>query len=417
MTVACDPFATLAQQSPDALLALIALHRADTRTDKIDVGVGIYRDEEGRTPVLRAVKAAEARLLTEQPTKAYLGAEGDPRFAELVAALIYGTEAQNPRRFGLQTPGGTGALRLGAELIARMAPDAAVWIGAPTWPNHSPIFAEAGLSTTAHAYFDPATRGIAFDAMMSAVGNAEPGDILLLHGCCHNPTGTQFTKQQWRDLADFCVTRGVLPFIDLAYQGLGDGLDEDVDGLRMLLESVPSALVAYSCDKNFGLYRDRVGALLVQASMPANVARARDSLLSLSRSLWSMPPDHGAAIARIILDDPVLAGVWRDELSEMRTRLNGMRASLACAHPLLAPIALQRGMFCLLPIASSAVASLRENDGIYMAVSGRINIAGLVPANLPRFAEAIAPYLSRWTEEIAGNANISIRDQATERCP
>lgn len=395
MTIAFDPFASLGRQNPDALLALIAMHRTDPRLDKIDVGVGVYRDAEGRTPVLRAVKAAEARLLAEQPTKAYLGPEGDPRFADLVATLIFGVEAQYPRRFGLQTPGGTGALRLGAELIARMTPDARVWIGDPTWPNHAPIFAEAGLATSAHAYFDPATRGVAFEAMMHALADTKPGDILLLHGCCHNPTGTQFTQQEWRDLADLCVARGLMPFIDLAYQGLGGGLDEDVAGVRLMLNAVPSALVAYSCDKNFGLYRDRVGALWVQASTPAALGLARENLLTLSRSLWSMPPDHGAALVRVILDDAVLARDWRDELSEMRTRLNRIRASLASAHPALTPIALQQGLFSLLPISSSAVMSLRETYGIYMASSGRINIAGLVPANLPRFAKAVVPHLSR----------------------
>lgn len=394
MNPAFDPFASLAQPGPDALLALIAMHRADPRADRIDVGVGVYRDAEGRTPVLRAVKSAEARLLAEQPSKAYLGAEGDPRFADLIASLIHGVDTRDLNRFGLQTPGGTGALRLGAELIARFAPDSRVWISDPTWPNHAPIFAESGLKTVAHAYFDSTTRGIAFDGMMGALVGARAGDILLLHGCCHNPTGTQFTLQEWRDLADLCVARGILPFIDLAYQGLGDHLDADVAGVRLMLDAVPSALIAYSCDKNFGLYRERVGALFVQASTSASLAAARDNLLALSRSLWSMPPDHGAAIVRIILDDPTLARDWRDELSEMRTRLNRMRASLASAHPLLAPIRLQRGMFCLLPIASSAVVSLRESHAIYMAGNGRINIAGLAPANLQHFAAAVVPYLS-----------------------
>ncbi|ODU22513.1 MAG: aromatic amino acid aminotransferase [Sphingomonas sp. SCN 67-18] len=387
------PFAALSPQNPDGLLALIAMHRADPRPGKIDLGVGIYRDADGRTPVMRAVKAAEARLLAEQPTKAYLGSEGDPRYAELIAELLLGPGADDPRRFCLQTPGGTGALRLGAELIARMAPQARVWIGDPTWPNHGPIFSAARLVPIAHAFFDRATGTIAFDAMMAALADARAGDVLLLHGGCHNPTGTQFSPDQWRALAQFCIARGLLPFIDLAYQGLGDGLDEDAGGVRLMVDAVPGAMIAYSCDKNFGLYRERVGALWIQAATPITADLARANLLTLARILWSMPPDHGAAVVRIILDDAALAQDWRAELTTMRARLNAVRGSLAAAHPALAAIAGQRGMFSLLPVGPDAVARLRQEHGIHMAGSGRINIAGLSPANLPRFTDALAACL------------------------
>lgn len=393
MSAGPDTFARLAPLPADALLALIALCRADLRAEKIDVGVGVYRDEAGATTVLRAVKAAEDRLVAEQSSKAYLGAEGDQRFIELLAPIVFGAGTNEPHRFGLQTPGGTGALRLGAELLARTAPAARVWIGTPTWPNHAPIFAEAGLTPAFHPYYDATSGGIAFSAMLEALHAAMPGDAVLLHGCSHNPTGTELSIDEWRAVAAVCTERGLLPFVDLAYQGLGDGLEEDVAGMRLLLDSVPDSLVAYSCDKNFALYRERVGALWIQTRNPARLAIARDNLLALARSLWSMPPDHGAATVRIVLDDPDLADMWRAELATMRQRLNSVRTALAVAHPGLAGIAAQRGLFSLLPITSQAVKTLREAHGIYMADNARINVAGLNAANLARFTDALTPFL------------------------
>ncbi|MCJ2180964.1 amino acid aminotransferase [Novosphingobium album (ex Hu et al. 2023)] len=393
MSLDLVPFSGLSARKPDALLALIALHEADRRPGKIDVGVGVYRDETDRTPVMRAVKAAEVRLADEQPTKAYLGADGDVQYTALLSDVVFGSHRQEPRRFGLQTPGGTGALRLGAELIAHAAPDTRVWLGAPTWPNHAPIFEEARLKTATHPYFDMASGGIAFDAMIDALGDAAPGDVLLLHGCCHNPTGTQFTLAQWRELANLCNVRGLVPFVDLAYQGLGDGLEEDAAGVRQLLEAVPGALLAYSCDKNFGLYRERVGALWVQASAPGLTELVRGNLLALARSLWSMPPDHGAAIVRTILEDSALVMQWRDELDAMRARINAVRKALAAQHPALDAIAGQRGLFSLLPVDADAVASMRDSHGIYMPANARLNLAGLNARNLVAFAEALRPHI------------------------
>ena len=387
------PFASLRPQQPDGLLALIAMHRADPRPDKIDVGVGVYRDEAGLTPVMRAVKAAEARLYSEQRSKSYLGAEGDVRFAELLRDLVFGEARRDARPFGLQTPGGTGALRLGAQILARAAPASRVWVSQPTWPNHAPIFAEAGLETLVHPYFDLETRGIAFDAMLEVLQRSRPGDVILLHGCCHNPSGTQFTPGQWTMLAALCNDRGLIPFVDLAYQGLGNDLDADGAGMRLLLEAVPTALVAYSCDKNFALYRDRVGALFVQTANDSVGEVARANALALARSLWSMPPDHGAAVVRTILDDSELRATWGDELDRMRGRLNRMRSDLAEAHPALAPIAVQRGLFSLLPIGAGAVAAMRESHGIYMPADGRINLAGLNEANLSRFVDGLLPHI------------------------
>lgn len=387
-------FTGLEPQAPDALLGLISLFRADPRADKIDLGVGIYRDQAGATPVMRAVKAAEAALLTEQMTKAYLGPEGDVLSTHLLARVVFGDDlAASDRLTGIQTPGGTGALRLGAELVRRARPDATVWIGHPTWPNHAPIFGQAGLAVQTHRFFESRTGSVDFDGMMADLATACAGDVLLLHGCCHNPTGASFTAAQWNEIARLCATRGLLPFIDLAYQGLGDGLEQDAHATRLLLERLPHALVAYSCDKNFGLYRDRVGALWGLGESAAITNLIHGNMLSLARSLWSMPPDHGAAIARIILQSPDLRADWIAELDQMRTRINALRGGLAAAHPALAPIAHQRGMFAMLPIFPAAVIALRETHGIYMAGNGRINIAGLRLETIPTFIAGLTPHL------------------------
>lgn len=386
--------AGLEPQAPDALLGLIGLFRADTRPGKIDLGVGIYRDQAGATPVMRAVKVAEAKLLAEQTTKAYLGPEGDALYTDLLARIVFGDDlAASDRLTGVQTPGGTGALRLGAELVRRAQPDATIWIGHPTWPNHAPIFGEAGLVVRTHRFFDPRTGSIDFDGMMADLAAARAGDVLLLHGCCHNPTGASFSDAQWDEIVQLCATRGLLPFIDLAYQGLGDGLEQDAHATRLLLERLPNALVAYSCDKNFGLYRDRVGALWGLGENAAVTNLIHGNMLSLARSLWSMPPDHGAAIVRTILQSPDLRADWIAELDYMRTRINALRSGLATAHPALAPIAHQRGMFAMLPISPAAVIALREAHGIYMAGNGRINIAGLRLDTIPTFIAGLSPHL------------------------
>ncbi len=402
--IACPPrviepapepaFASLALEAPDALLGLIAQFRADPRQGKIDLGVGVFRDEQGRTPVLRAVKAAEAHLLATQPSKSYLGPEGDQRFTDLLADIVFGEAAGSERLTGVQTPGGTGALRLGADLLARARPGATVWLSDPTWPNHAPIFRAAGLASRAHRFFDIASGTLLFDEMLADLTQAAAGDILLLHGCCHNPTGATLSQAQWRTLLAMCGERGLIPFIDLAYQGLGDGLDTDAGPARLAIETLPEVLVAYSCDKNFGLYRERVGALWAQGATAASAAAIRSNMLSLARVLWSMPPDHGAAVVRAILESPELTQDWRDELAAMRQRINGLRAALGAAHPKLAPIATQRGMFAMLPLSPPQVSALRAEHGVYMAGNGRINIAGLTPESIPAFVTALAPCLA-----------------------
>lgn len=381
-------FGGLAVQPADALLGLIGLYRADQRPGKIDLGVGVFRDDSGRTPVMRAVKAAEAALVEGQESKSYLGAEGDVCFAQLLAEVAFGAGAD--RLVGVQTPGGTGALRLGAELIARSRPGATLWIGAPTWPNHAPIFRDAGLRIETHRFYDVASAAIDFDAMLEDLSAAQAGDVLLLHGCCHNPTGAGFSGEQWREIAQLCERRGLLPFIDLAYQGLGDGLEADAAAMRGLLATLPEAVIAYSCDKNFGLYRERVGALWVQSAAAELV---RGNMLALARSLWSMPPDHGAAVVRLVLEDAALRADWAAELDAMRARINALRTALAASHPRLEAIDAQRGMFALLPLGPDTVEALRREHGIYMAGNGRINIAGLTLNTIPQFVAGLAPHL------------------------
>lgn len=375
----------LTAQPADPLLALIGLFRDDPRTTKIDMGVGVYRDAAGKTPVMAAVKAAEGVLLKEQQTKSYLGPEGDVRFAELLTPIIFG-EIDRARLCGVQTPGGTGALRLGAELLARGRAGARVLVGTPTWPNHVPLMEAAGLQIVPFKHFDVATQTLCFDETLAAINAATPGDVILLHGCCHNPTGADYTVDQWNTIAPLIAECGLLPFVDLAYQGLGNGLDADAAGLRAVVAHNAQALVAYSCDKNFGLYRERVGALFVVSDTAAVI---QSNLLALARANWSMPPDHGAAIVRTILDSPELTASWRAELDAMRLRILSVREGVAACDPAIG-LTKQTGMFSMLPLSPEQIRTLREVHAVYMAGSGRINVAGLTPDAIPAFAAAVA---------------------------
>ncbi len=384
-------FEGLQPQPADALLALIGLFRDDQRAGKIDLGVGTYRDEGGGTPIMGAVKAAERRLAESQPTKAYLGPEGDQRFVELLRPIAFGAaDAHAGRLAGVQTPGGSGALRLGGELIAAARPGARVWLGTPTWPNHRPVLEAAGMTVVEYPYFDVATQTLRFDAMLAALSEAEAGDVALLHGCCHNPTGADLDAAQWEEVAALLARRRVLPFIDLAYQGLGAGLDADALGARIVLDHAEEALVAYSCDKNFSLYRDRTGALFVLARDAAAATVVFGNLMALARVNWSMPPDHGAAAVRAVLESQELTHAWRTELDAMCARVNAVRQAVAAADPRLAFLAGQRGMFSQLPVAPAAVAALRRDHGIYMAGSGRVNLAGLRTADAGTFVRALS---------------------------
>jgi aspartate/tyrosine/aromatic aminotransferase len=373
----------------DSLLQLIALCNADPRPDKIDVGVGVFRDGEGRTPVLKVIKEAERRLQATQDSKGYLGSAGDKRFAELLRPILLGEHANDERIAGVQTPGGCGALRLGAELIATVNPQARVFVGTPTWPNHTPLLRGAGLELVEYPYYDRDGTSIRFDAMISALRSAEAGDVVLLHGCCHNPTGADLSDEQWTQVTDLVAANGLLPFIDIAYQGFGRGLDEDARGLRGLLAACDEVLIAQSCDKNFSVYRDRVGSLFLKTPSAEASARAMAHVYQRAREMWSMPPDHGAAAVRTVLDDPQLRSDWLVELEGMRDRINSVRRRIAAADPRLEFIGRQYGMFSMLPISREQVLKLREDQAIYMADSGRFNVVGMSDSAVERFTAAV----------------------------
>jgi aromatic-amino-acid transaminase len=377
----------------DSLLKLIALANADTRPNKIDVGVGVFRDGQGRTPVMRAVKAAEKKLWEAQDSKSYLGSKGDEAYAELLRPIVLGEHADDDRIVGLQTPGGCGALRLAIQLVARANPSARVLIGMPTWPNHVPIAAGCGLEIVEYPYYDREQRRIRFDDMMAAIESAHPGDVVLLHGCCHNPTGADLDAGQWREVTRVIAERGLIPLVDIAYQGLGRGLDEDAAGLRGILAACDEVLVAQSCDKNFSVYRDRVGCLFIKTASREASDIAMGHVLQIAREMWSMPPDHGAAVVRTVLQDQALTADWRAELDEMRARILRIRERLADADPRLAYIREQMGMFSMLPLSPEQVLQLRETDAIYMADSGRFNVLGMADDAIDRFVAAIAGVL------------------------
>jgi aromatic-amino-acid transaminase len=383
----------LDQQPPDALLALIKLHDADPRADKIDLGVGVYRTGNGATPVFGAIKAAERKLVEEQDTKAYLGPEGDMAFVHALMPYIFGNDPTRGGRIeGMQTPGGTGAVRL-ALALAKRAGVTRILMGVPSWPNHAQIVRdlELELVTFAHATDEGSAN---LEALKEALGGAREGDAVLLHGCCHNPTGIDYTPAQWDEIAGLLADSPALPVVDLAYQGLGHGMDEDAHGLRAVVAAVPEALVAYSCDKNFGLYRDRVGALYVLAKEAGEIDRILSNGHALARAAWSMPPDHGAAAVRLVLSDVNLTEAWLDELDQMRARIRQVRARLAEAGKIgavdLTPLDRQNGMFATLALGKEQIEALRRDHGVYMAGSGRINVAGLTTDNIAKFTAALA---------------------------
>ena len=386
-------FDALGDVQSDSLLALIAMANADTRPDKIDVGVGVYRDGAGNTPILRSVKKAEQLLWNSQQTKSYVGGHGDRRYTELLRPIVLGRHADDERIAGLHTPGGCGALSLGFKLIATAHPGAKVHVGTPTWPNHVPVIEAAGLNIVQYPYYERLQTCIRFDAMMAALESADRGDVALLHGCCHNPTGADLSDDQWRQVVDVVSRRGLIPFVDIAYQGLGRGFAEDAAGLHALFDACDEVIAAQSCDKNFSCYRDRVGSFWVKTGDVEASKRAMAHVFQRAREMWSMPPDHGAACARIILDDPALHARWLVELAGMRDRINAVRQRLAAAHPRLAFIGQQFGMFSMLPLSKEQVLKLREDHAIYMADSGRFNVVGMGDGQIDRFTAAVVEAL------------------------
>jgi len=385
----------LKAQPTDKIIALMALYADDPREGKIDLGVGVYKDADGRTPIMRAVKAAEARLLEGQTTKSYVGLRGDLGFVEAMRVLIFGEAVAAERIAGAQTPGGTGAVRQLLELVRLAGPEARVFYSSPTWPNHPAILNYLGIPSFTYRYFDAATRGVDFEGMLADLAAVDVGDVVLLHGCCHNPTGANLSLEQWRVVTELLVKRGGVPMIDLAYQGFGDGLAEDVAGLRYMAAQVPEMLVAASCSKNFGLYRDRVGVAFTVG--PANLkGLATANLAMLNRMNFSFPPDHGAKVVEIILNDPALKADWMAELEGMRQTMLGLRTGLAEAlkratnSERFGFVAHHRGMFSLVGASPEQVAALRSDHGVYMVGDSRMNIAGLPAQRLDHLAAAIA---------------------------
>ncbi len=385
----------LPQQPADALLALIKLHNDDPRPGKIDLGVGVYRTGQGTTPVFSAIKAAEKILLETQESKSYLGPEGDMGFVNALKPWVFGQRSAPlaaGRIEGMQAPGGTGALRL-AFAMAKRAGVQRFWMGTPSWPNHAQIFGDLGCELKPFAH--STAEGVAdMAALRAAVAAAEPGDAILLHGCCHNPGGIDYAPAQWDEIAALIAEHGLLPILDLAYQGLGQGWEEDAYGVRTVLDAVPEALIAYSCDKNFGLYRDRVGAVYAMMAEAAQLPAVMSNGHALARASWSQPPDHGAAAVRIVLDDAGLTRRWQDELDCMRVRMRQVRDELAAAGRVggvdLTPIRTQNGLFSIIPFTPAQVQAMRDRHGIYFAGSGRINIAGLTLGNIDVFLAAVA---------------------------
>lgn len=378
----------LAPKAPDPLLKIIKMLREDPRQDKIDLGVGVYKDASGNTPVMRAVKGAEALLLANQKTKTYVGQQGDVDFLKLVGQLAFGEMAHE--FVSIQAVGGTGALRLGCDLLRESGAKRVV-LPQPCWPNHPSIVRAARLEPIDVPFFSIAEQRIDLDGLIAGLDRAEPGDGVILQACCHNPLGADFTLEQWKALADALNTRGLIAFIDLAYQGFGDGVDEDVAGARALLERVPEAVMAVSEAKSFGIYRERVGALYVKAAEKARAA-AMSNLAAIARANYSMPPDHGAGIVREVLSDSTLRTIWRDELDEIRGHIKRTRLALAAERVNSLPmhlIADQKGMFSTLPLNEEQITVLRETHGIYMTDAARINVAGLREADIPRFVGAL----------------------------
>ncbi|PZX18881.1 aromatic-amino-acid transaminase [Palleronia aestuarii] len=389
-------FENLKPQPADSILSLMKAFRDDPRTEKLDLGVGVYRDADGRTPVMRAVKAAERRLWEEQDTKSYTALGGDPAFAAAMGDLILGEGLATDRRSAIATPGGTGAVRQAIEFIRTARPEARIWVPDPTWPNHLSILAATGRDVAHYRYFDAETGGVDDAGMIADLSAVAKGDVVLLHACCHNPTGADPDAETWKRIAETLGERGAVPLLDIAYQGFGDGLDTDAAGVRLLVQTLPELLICASCSKNFGLYRERVGLLLTIARDADTARMAQATLEHLNRQAYSFPPDHGARLVTIILGDPALRADWQDELESMRTRMLDLRRQLAAElrretnSERFDAVADHRGMFTRLRLSEDEIATLRERHGVYMVGDGRINIAGLDTRTVPILARAIA---------------------------
>lgn len=382
----------------DPILGLMEAYAQDSNPRKFDLGVGVYKDAQGLTPIPEAVKIAEARLIESQDTKTYIGGHGNPLFGKVINELVLGADSKliaEQRAGATQTPGGTGALRLAADFIAQCLPGKGVWLSNPTWPIHETIFAAAGVKVSHYPYVGSDNR-LDVDAMLAVLNEVPQGDVVLLHACCHNPTGFDLNHDDWQRVLDVVRRRDLLPLIDFAYQGFGDGLEQDAWSTRLFAAEVPELLITSSCSKNFGLYRDRTGALIVCAKTADKLIDIRSQLANIARNLWSTPPDHGAAVVATILADPELKSRWADEVEAMRLRIAQLRSGLVEAlepHGLrerFAHIGVQRGMFSYTGLSPEQVKQLREHHSVYMVSSGRANVAGIDATRLALLAQAIA---------------------------
>ncbi|QDY70323.1 aromatic amino acid transaminase [Qingshengfaniella alkalisoli] len=381
--------------APDKILKLMAMFRDDPRINKVDLGVGVYRSAEGTTPVLRAVAEAEAQILRDQTTKSYTALAGDPAFHQALGDLVLGDTADWSRIAAIATPGGTGAFRQAIELVRRTKSDGQVWVPDPSWPNHAAILSETGTPWRSYRYVDRNTGMLDRDGMLTDLQGAKRGDVVLLHGCCHNPTGVDLDLKDWDQIAAICEQTGAMPLIDIAYQGFGRGLEQDAQGVRLIASRLPEALIGASCSKNFGLYRERVGLLLALTDGQTQQAVTQGAMEWLNRLSYAFPPDHGARVVTKVLSSPQLCDNWLTELEEMRSRIERLRRQFA--HALTEATGRDRygyiergkGMFCLLPATPDHVAALRESHGVYVIDDGRLNVAGLSEDTIPQVAAAI----------------------------
>lgn len=395
-------FEALDMAPPDAILGLKEAFDKDPNPTKINLSVGVYKDAQGKTPVFASVKEAEKRILAAETSKSYLPIDGAPDYGAAVQAMLLGAESaavRDGRAATSHTPGGTGALRIAAEFLHNQFPAASIWVSEPTWANHQQVFAAAGLPVKTYPYYDPATHGCAFDAMAAALDTVPAGDAVLLHGCCHNPTGIDPSADQWQALVGVAREKGWLPFFDLAYQGLADGLDEDVQGLRQFAEAGLELLVCSSFSKNFSLYKERVGALTLLGHTADAAARAQSHVKKTIRACYSNPPAHGAQIVVTILNDADLRADWEQDVKAMRDRINGMRALFVKTLEAkgvdrdFSFIAQQKGMFSFSGLTKDQVQRLRDEYGVYAVGSGRINVAGMTEDNMDALCTAIKAVL------------------------
>lgn len=395
-------FQSIERRPPDPILGLTAAFKKDSNPNKVDLGAGVYKNESGNTPIVSAIKKAEKKLWETEDSKSYIAQAGPEGFNIHMPTMVLGEGSSvlnDQRACSVLAPGGSGALRVIAEFVSANFPDTRTWVSTPTWANHIPLLGSAGLNLVEYPYYNYDKHEIDIDQMMDMLKQATVGDLVLIHGCCHNPCGGDLSKEQWQAFAEAAEKQGFTPFVDLAYQGLGDGLEEDVYGVRLLTEKLPEVIIASSCSKNFGLYRERTGAIIMVGESEAQVSASASQLLSTARQIYSMPPSHGAAMVEIVLSDPALKQEWLSELTEMRERINGLRSQLVTRLKEVGVdqdfsfIEREKGMFSFLGLSPEQVQTLSDDYSIYMVKSSRINVAGISNSNIDYLADSIAKVL------------------------